>query len=170
MSAFVVHPAHIDVILSTAINGPSSSRKRGEWDPPWAAELMGRQAPLNRKNASRAGAALLAECIRSVRHRYPDSDPNRLPGPIPTPDPAQYEWTDFGSALTIAEAFKAIACYEYQSCEHPGWSGSGAEAFCHRLRSALGEALPGYEAAPWEWGVELALARAPRPITFVDDL
>lgn len=170
MSAFVVNPAHIDVILSTGINGPSDPVSRGDWQSPWAAELTGREDKLNRKNASRVGAALLRECIESVRYRYPDCGLSDLPGPIPTPDPDQYEWTDFGRALTIIEALKAIDCYEYQSCEHPGWSGSAAESFCNRLRSHLIGVLPGYEAAPWEWDVESALARAPRPHTFINDL
>ena len=61
------------------------------------------------------------------------------------------------------EACKAIDCYEYQSCEHPGWRDSGAKAFCERLRSALIGAMHGYEEAEWHWDTELAMARAPRP-------
>jgi hypothetical protein len=45
---------------------------------------------------------------------------------------------------------KAIACYEYQSCEHPGWTTSEAHAFCEALRRRMIHHLPGYEEAPWE--------------------
>jgi hypothetical protein len=42
MSAFIVDPAHIDVMLSTAINGPTDNhRSPGSiWDPPYVNELL----------------------------------------------------------------------------------------------------------------------------------
>lgn len=167
MSAFVIDPTHIDVLLSVAINGPRGSRgSRIPWRPPYIDGLLAgdRTGPLDRDRADRAGAALLAECIASVGHRYPDADPfHGLPGPIPTPDPERYEWTDFGAVLGAIEACKAIDCYEYQSCEHPGWRDSGSKAFCERFRSALIGAMHGYEQAEWHWDTELAMARAPRP-------
>jgi len=163
MSAFVVDPAQIDLILSVAVNGPSDRRGPHDWHAPWAVELTGHEGRLTRKLASRAGAAMLAENIASVKSLYRDSDFDLLPGPAPTPDPDQYEWTEFGAALTIVEALKAIESYEYQSNEHPDWSGSGSAAFCNRLRATLVSYLPGYEEAPWTWTVEAALARAPRP-------
>jgi hypothetical protein len=45
---------------------------------------------------------------------------------------------------------KAISCYEYQSCEHPGWRKSEAHAFCEALRDMAIGCLPGYDDAPWE--------------------
>jgi len=42
---------------------------------------------------------------------------------------------------------KAIACLEYQSCEHPGWLDSEARVFCQALRRVAITALPGYSAA-----------------------
>lgn len=64
--------------------------------------------------------------------------------------------------MSAIEACKAIACFEYQSCEHPGWVRSGVRAFCSELRKGLVTCMDGYDAAPWEWDVELALARARR--------
>jgi hypothetical protein len=164
MSAFILSPAHIDVILSTAINGPSDNHRPPGlgWHGPYVDELLEGEAsgPLTREKADLAGAALLRECVASVSFRY--SEPlGNLPGPAPNPDPEQYEWTDFGQLLTAIECCAAIDCYEYQSCEHRGWQGSGAKAFCERLRRLLIGCMAGYEAAPWEWSTELVLTRAP---------
>jgi hypothetical protein len=49
------------------------------------------------------------------------------------------------------QALKLIACYEYQSCEHPEWPKSDAKDFCDSLTRALVRVVPGYDAAPWEW-------------------
>lgn len=164
MSAYVVDPAHIDVMLSVAINGPSEVRP-GHWVAPYVLELLPdaeKSGPITAEVADLAGRTLLHECITSVSYRY--NEPlGALPGPRPNPDPEQYEWTDFGRLITAVEAFCAIDGYEYQSCEHPGWWTSGANHFCHRFRGALVRCLPGYEEAEWGWTVETALARARCP-------
>lgn len=164
MSAYVVDPAHIDVMLSVAINGPKESL-RARWTAPYVYELLeGDQhtGPVARDTAALAGRALLAECIASVSYLYPDDPPGGLPGPIPNPVVDQYEWTDFGRLLTPVETLKTIGSYEYQSCEHPDWWCSGSHHFCQRFRSALIECLPGFEEAESIWTAESALARAPR--------
>ena len=43
---------------------------------------------------------------------------------------------------------KAIACLEYQSCEHPDWPTSRARRFCEELRDRCIDRLPGYERSP----------------------
>lgn len=164
MSAYVVDPAHIDVMLSVAINGPKES-VGPRWTPPYVYELLEgdeHTGPLTRDTADRAGRVLLAECVTSVSYRYPDDPPGQLPGLDPNPVVAQYKWTDFGRLLTPIEALKAIDGYEYQSCEHPGWWDCGSHHFCQQFRSALIHCLPGYEAAESSWTAESALARAPR--------
>jgi hypothetical protein len=166
MSAYVVDPAHIDVLLSVAINGPRGRgvRHPGDgWRPPYVNELLDdRSGPLTAEDADEAGRALLAECIESVSHRYPDDSLDELPGPRPMPRADQYEWTDFGGLLTPIETCLAIDGYEYQSCEHPGWPTSGAFWFCHRLRCALVGAMPGYRDAEWHWTAEMVLDRTRR--------
>ncbi len=156
MSAFVVDPSHIDVMLSVAINGPKETWPR-RWTGTYVNELMddGQTGPVTRETADLAGRALLRECIASVSYRY-----DGLPGP--SPDPEQYEWTDFGRLLTPIETCRAIDGFEYQSCEHPGWWNSGANIFCHRFRGDLVRCMKGYEEAEWHWTAEKALARAPR--------
>ncbi len=161
MSAFVVDAAHIDALLSAAINGPTDRRPGSHlgWQPPYVHELIGVLEPLGAGNASAAGKLLMEECIASVTYRYPDLA-DELPGPVPTPLPEQYEWTDLRRVMSAIEACKAIACFEYQASQHPGWTRSGVRAFCSELRGALVTCIEGYDAAPWEWDVELALSRA----------
>jgi hypothetical protein len=162
MSAFVVSPTHIDVLLSVALHGPSDGTSGlAHWSPPYLDEAT---AALSATTATVLGAGLLAECIASVSHRYPDSPLADLPGPLPMPVPSQYEFTDFGACLTIAEACSAIDCFEYQSCEHPAWSGSPSERFCSRLRASLTAALPGTADAPWEWSPETLAERGLIPL------
>lgn len=161
MSVFVVDAAHIDALLSAAIHGPTD-RRRGShlgWQPPYVHELLDLREPLGADNASAAGRALMEECIASVSYRYPDLI-GELPGPMPTPLPEQYEWTDLGRVMTAIEACKAIACFEHQSSEHPGWLRSGVRAFYGEVRKGMVSGMAGYDAAPWEWDVELALARS----------
>jgi hypothetical protein len=166
VSAFVVSPTHIDVLLSVALHGPSD-RTSGPlgWFAPYVNELLDEESgPLTAPLCSSAGAALLGECIASVAHRYPDCAHAELPGPLPMPSAEQYEFTDFGPCATIAETCKAIDCFEYQSCEHPSWSGSGAERFCARLREGLTASLPGASDAPWEWSPETLAERGLIPL------
>jgi len=155
MSAFVVDPTHIDVILSTAINGPRDREDpiRLGWHGPYIDELSEGAAggPITGETADLAGRALLRECITSVAHRYPGDGPDELPGLVPGFRAEHYVWTDLGARLSAIECCKAIDCYEYQSCEHPGWSGSGAAAFCDRLRRNLVASMSGYREAPWRW-------------------
>ncbi len=162
MSAFVVSATHVDVILSVALHGPSDRTQTGPWLPPHL-EVLG--APLSATTCSVLGAALLGECLASVSHRYPDCPAHELPGPCPMPIPEQYEFTDFGPCMSIAEACKAIDCYEYQSCEHPEWAESTARGFCDCLRHELIIQLAGTEGAPWEWTPETLAARGLIPRT-----
>jgi hypothetical protein len=167
MSAFVVSPTHVDVLLSIAIHGPTDRARCGNlsWSPPYVNELLEDESgPLRSELCSDAGAALLAECVASVSYRYPDLASDELPGPLPPPIAEQYEFTDFGACATIAEACRALDCFEYQSCEHPNWSGSGAERFCARLREGLTAVLPGAAEAPWEWSAETLAERGLIPL------
>jgi hypothetical protein len=157
VSAFVVSPTHVDVLLSVALHGPGDAAgARREWSPPY---LEASATRLSAVTCSPLGAALLGECIASVSHRYPDDELDQLPGPIPVPRPEQYEFTDLGPCLTIAEACKAIDCYEYRSSEHPGWEASVACGFCGQLRQILTMHLPGAFETPWEWTPETLAGR-----------
>jgi hypothetical protein len=123
--------------------------------------------PIERVPPSVLGQRLLDECVASVHGRYPDTSPDEgdLPGPIDAYYMGPYIWEPYlqsetrliapgmprvipppASTVVIA---KQIANYEYQSCEHDGWTQSEAHAFCRALAESLLRSLPGWEAAPW---------------------
>lgn len=154
MSAFILSKTHIDVLITAGLRYSSGWRgpltwywpaidaesDRGNWT---SAELQEqarqRRRSLTRKTAGRVGAVLLAENRRSVDHRYDETE---------WEEPYVFEqvpgWPDPVIIL------KAIACYEYQSCEHPGWRTSEARAFCQALQGRAITLLPGYDEAPWD--------------------
>jgi hypothetical protein len=88
------------------------------------------------------GALFTVECAASIAYRYPN-DPPEAAEPFKYRIPRQQP--------TIVEAFKIFDCYEYQSCEHPGWKTSRAAEICRKVKDTLIAKLPGYEAAPWGW-------------------
>lgn len=142
MSAFVVGKAHIDAMVTTAFASQSNPLY-------WRAGDGWRNTRETTPDA--VGAMLLAECVASVRYRYDDAGDD-LPGPLSRywlePYTHNGLWRYHG--YNAVQMLKAIACYEYQSCEHPGWESSEARAFCESLRLHLINKLPGYEDAAWE--------------------
>lgn len=95
---------------------------------------------------------LAMENWASINHRYPDTvgHPENAPGPI------DCYWLDYSYSnprykMTAPEALQAISCYEYQSCEHPGWHDSEAARFCDALRKSCIAQLDGISDAPWTW-------------------
>lgn len=139
MSAYIVSKRHIDFLVHAAICYGRPGRLRyGEM-------------PVEYVTADRVGRDLWRENCISVAYRYPDCAPDDLPGPVPTPDPEEYEYADprLGFPKPVA-VLAALDCLEYQSCEHPGWRESAAHEFCRSLRLAAIRHLPGYDDAEWE--------------------
>jgi hypothetical protein len=155
VSAYEVSDVHIDAMLTAGLRLSAASgddpltwfwpaidadSDRGSWT---SAELQ-RQAAQRRRaltpaTAGRVGAILLAENRRSVDHRY-DEQVWEEP----------YLFTDLPGDPDPVIILKAINCYRYQACEHPGWATSEAAAFCDALAALAIACLPGYERAPWE--------------------
>ena len=103
---------------------------------------------LDHANADEVGNMLMDENIKSVSHRYPDDSLVSLPGPV---SPEWLEVFKYHPLLKVpspVETLKVVNCYEYQSCEHPTWHDSKAEAFCDNLKSYAIDALDGYNDAP----------------------
>lgn len=135
MSAYIVTKAHIDALIRLAL---IHKVRHGSIDPTLGGD--------------EAGTILISECFASVEHHYPDDKPEELPGPTDCYWMKPYSYSPLGDRIpTSIEGLKLVSCYEYQSCEHPGWEASDAHRFCEALRDTLIGALPGYEEAPWEW-------------------
>lgn len=119
MSCFIVDNADIDVIINAA----------AQYDL------------LDGADPRTLGATLLAENIASYRWRY-----EHVLEPADQADLAAMHYT-----LTATEAplhplavLRALACYSYQSCEHPGWVTSAAFAVCESLTAKAESLLPAY--------------------------
>jgi hypothetical protein len=180
MSAFIVSRAHIDALVRTAISGPSDaegqwhgpswsrecepreiiagSPQYGTTSVQWIklatagmAELVSNDGEIS---ADELGRILWTENVASVRYRYPNDAPGEEPGTYTqdgTPEWHHgYTYNRDGRPLTAVEAFKAISCLDYQSCEHPEWRESEASRILESLKDALISVLPGYSAASWE--------------------
>ena len=99
------------------------------------------------ENADQTGQMLWRENHLSVNHRY-----DELPKVEPS-SPYIFERPlkrlQHNGRLDPMQVLKAIDCYEYQSCEHPGWLKSEAKAYCGVLRRRIVHSLPGYDEASW---------------------
>lgn len=140
MSAFILGTDHIDYLVSAAVE---AGIHQGGFGIYWDGQRV------EWHNADVVGAALLRENIASVSYRYQDFGTGNLPGPIPNPVPKDYVFLPF-LRVEPAQVVKAIDCYEYQSCEHPGWNDSEARRFCDVLRRRYCATMPGYDDALWE--------------------
>jgi hypothetical protein len=121
MSAFVVSNRHIDFLISAA-------HRYGL--PGFGYMTVDRvRVMLERENALSV----------AYRYRQPGTDVTVAERAVQLstaePDPVQ--------------VLKAVHCYEYQACEHPGWEESEARKFCQQLTEVAITKLPGYDAAPW---------------------
>lgn len=158
MSAFMVSKRHIDLLVSTAFSGPRDATG-GHWYKP---NYQGSQC-WDFDTLPFVGQMLIDANIKSLNARYPDTvtNPEAMPGPIAQYwNDGQYKAPSLRDRLTIVEAFKAIACYEYQACEDEGWEQSYAHQFLDSFRHSLINVLPGYDDArgwdDWERKTEAA--------------
>lgn len=141
MSAFVLGKDHIDALVTLSAQGPREAGYH-TWFPP---RLIGLDP---RTEYDAIGGLLIAENCKSVSYRY-DTETD-LPGPIDEYYRLPYRHRDT-PRLSAVEALKLIACYEYQSCEHPAWEVCDVKKWCDMLTAAVICCLPGYEKASWEW-------------------
>ena len=145
MSAFVCDSDHIKFLVTAQLFG--------QYD-----RALARQVPKDFDKQDFAAKMLYAENITSVNHRYNES---------PEYEALTYSKADYdlhrswfhnphvGHAERIAQVFKSIQCYEYQSCEHEGWEDSPAQKFCNDLRSAWGMKMFEYrEGRVWLPGLQ----------------
>lgn len=163
MSAFIVGKPHIDALVHAAAAHRVGEHHSGmSWyhftvtdDQGWPADMRRYEVGYSdQESQDECGRMLWAENLRSIEYRYPDTIDNQMyPGPggfLGWPDVEQYTCKGLRQAPDPVAILKAIECYEYQSCEHPGWRTSNAQAFCENLRRKMIVALPGYREADWE--------------------
>lgn len=148
MSAYICDKNHILYLVSAAAC-PQLKRYGGNFR--WFHKATSHELPAD-DFAAMADAAnmLLRANIKSVSYRYPNESSATLPGPNGGVDAITDR--DFGwhwDVFQPVQVLKSIACYTYQSCEHPGWEDSEAHAFVHRLRLTAIDRLSGYEDAIW---------------------
>lgn len=159
MSAFVVSRHHIDALLTAGLyhvpRYPGDSGGRVSWFAAQATEYEptlewyeAHHRELTQETAHAVGRMLWWENVRSVGYRYPDGE---LPGPVglTTGEVEAYVFNNLSGYPDPVDVLSLIACYEYQSCEHPDWHTSEAAAFCDGLRRYTIRRLPGYDDAPW---------------------
>lgn len=138
MSAWIVSAHHIDA-LTHALTRPSTHGTL-------LLRYWFRGSIHDCADPTDVGRILLAECVNSVKYRYPDRAYEELPGDSARPETYFFRQPADFSAMQL---LGALACYEYQSCEHPTWHESEAFAMCQRLRRRLVGELPDFDQALW---------------------
>jgi hypothetical protein len=121
VSAWIVSKTHIDALVQAGIER--------EMVRPDEADEFGRM--------------LWGENLASIHYRYPDTVENgNYPGPNDfrdsDVDTYTYEPLDGEAGISLrAEAVvnAAAGCYDYQSCEHPGYENSKARQFVTMLHT-----------------------------------
>lgn len=146
MSAFLVSRGHIRLMVEAGLR--FADLAHGDALRWYSADLAVSHR-LDYTNASAVGTMLWIENGRSIGFRYPDTvgRPNKRPGTfvpgthdIDGPERGYEHRPAMNLTLTIEDAWNALRCYEYQSCEHDEWEASEAHAFCRALARVLMEA------------------------------
>lgn len=153
MSAWMVPKSHIDYLVTAALVLPrrnlqghtlrwwvrpiptedGATHQRGEpWGPEAANVVQSLTRTMREEDASQVGAMLWAENRRSIDYRYAEEE---------LEDPYIFERVD-ADEIKAGRVLHAIACFEYQACEHPEWLDSEAHHFCQALQAEAIHALP----------------------------
>ena len=135
MSAFVVSDKHIDQLANLIVYGPAGASRN------WTAPRFNGSTACG-MDIDAIALALLRENIISVNARYGEG------AELPTQYTAKI--IPITGRMQLAQAFKALDCYEYQSCEHEGWDTSPLRQLCNQVRRQMIALLPGYSEAQWE--------------------
>lgn len=147
MSAYIVDHNHIGYLVqaatSRAINDQHSSLS-WTWNIDHEAGTYDRETlscSPGTETANRVGQMLMNENAESVAHRYDQDEHDSLV----FDDSETPRFHEFDACQVLS----SCDCFEYQSCEHPGWAASEAKAFIDALRKAAWTSLPGYKDASW---------------------
>jgi len=149
MSAFICQPEHFQQLAIFATDQRPGQRMRIEprylrhpESQAWAAIATASGMDMVQNHVATFYATLLqSENVRSVNHRYNESDAAE---PITVPHRAKI-------LVNAIDILKMCDCLEYQSCETADWEQSAAFELLELIRRAAIRALPGYEKAPWDY-------------------
>ncbi|PQM45269.1 hypothetical protein C1Y40_04593 [Mycobacterium talmoniae] len=133
MSAFVVHPEHLHVLLWTSQQHSHRGPLR------WCFGNPSDVVELQPENVDEVGQMLLDANIDSVDYLYNETGRR---------DTYHYRRPQH-TGWSIPELLNVLHCYVHQACERPQWSTSQAKAFCDALQQRLISQLPGYSDGPW---------------------
>ena len=148
MSAWIVSSGHIDVLVHALAQYEVVSPDLGA-------------------DGFRAlGQKLWQENHASVNYRYGEF--------TNTP---RYQLRTTEATLDPIVVLKAVACFDYQSCEHPGWTASDAHELIEALHTAvlarhpdLGERVQGPFGETYRYTTLPAWERAPWGIDVLEDV
>lgn len=88
-------------------------------------------------NVDKVGAMLHEENVRSVNHRYSEATQ------------PEFTYNPSVANVTEIELIKLAHCLDYQSCEHDGWTTSGACELLRNIAEHASRRIPGYAEARW---------------------
>lgn len=133
MSAFIVHPDQVDLLVSAASAWRILECYHGRGRPGWPGSEED-------NHETGIGKALFAANQRSVNARYQDN--------AAAPD---YRWRSLHDTRALAPVMviKACDCFDYQACEVDDYEDSWAAKWIDQLRKHAISKLPGYNDAPW---------------------
>ena len=165
MSAYILNDASINYLVDAAMS-LAAGRKPLRISYNGSAYVCvpdENSGETDQEGADRLGQALFAQNTRSVNAVYAEGHGDQAePG---------FTWRPLGQGVSlltgakvaaeypqislhpthrsIAQVFKLLDCYEYQSCEDAGWPTSDAYSICQALRKAYCARVTGYTEAAW---------------------
>lgn len=171
MSAYLCDPTHIGRLAAQLCR----DRETRSWVDRRLREYAGQATTpvqLHSRMVAAVAVVLAAENVASVAYLYPDDAEGDRPGPTGIATDAEYLALCATEALRAerefattplgntgpAQIFAACDCYDYQSCEHPGWRDSLAASFLYRIRKNLWQSIPG-QTDLGEWNGEPRMER-----------
>ena len=154
MSAYVVDAEHITALVVAGLVADDLSWLERDLEPelaePGVSFTMAQveraqelRRTLEPESADRVGAMLWAQNVTSVNYRYSEDE---LEDFYQAPADLLWRVQAARARLDPARVLGAIGCYEYQSCEGPGWRESEAYQYVEALRRVWIRRLPGYRA------------------------
>lgn len=138
MSAYTMHDDEINTIVSYFVN-TTGARDDGAWLRIGESEWN----YLNRENAPKVAAILMAQNVRSVNSKYAENTGNAY----------VFEYLPEAHKRPIGNIIGALECYEYQACETDDWHTTLAHEIVGGLRKFMLKKIAEDEGT-YTWGIK----------------